>query len=336
MAEVGSNSEISRHRDFTLVKYWLIVTPFEQLTGARSLKTAILHHSSLRRVSNHHVMVNAPRSAVYQTTSFTVPDSIPVAAQWYQNHLGGATRVLLITNERENRRKAIEEGICAETIMLDLTWLICLVFTVESYVRSLGQTHLLDLLVQSANEDANMEDVEDLRPSKRKVLYSEKLLRGIYHQGKLRVNRYNPFEAYVGDDEEEDVHLVLGSADDASRAASVLQGSDGDSSSSSPRPAGRVIGIIKRNCIHKLSWHYCGSLNPMPIHAGSGGIVYALFVSKDRRIPKIRIQTRQLENLLDERIIVGVNSWDRLSRYPSGNYVRSIREIGDRDTESEV
>ena len=54
-------------------------------------------------------------------------------------------------------------------------WLICLVFTVESYVKSLGQTHLLDLLVQSANEDANMEDVEDLRPSKRKVLYSEVL-----------------------------------------------------------------------------------------------------------------------------------------------------------------
>lgn len=50
-----------------------------------------------------------------------------------------------------------------------------MVFTVESYVRSLGQTHLLDLLVQSANEDANMEEVEDLRPSKRKVLYSEVL-----------------------------------------------------------------------------------------------------------------------------------------------------------------
>lgn len=70
--------------------------------------------------------------------------------------------------------------------------------------------------------------------------------------------------------------------------------------------------------------------------AGSGGVAYALFVSKDRRIPKIRIQTRQLENLLDKRIIVAVDSWDRLSRYPSGHYVRSIGEIGDRDTESEV
>lgn len=70
--------------------------------------------------------------------------------------------------------------------------------------------------------------------------------------------------------------------------------------------------------------------------AGGGGIAHALFVSKDRRIPKIRIQTRQLGNLLDKRIIVAVDSWDRLSRYPSGHYVRTIGEIGDRDTESEV
>lgn len=70
--------------------------------------------------------------------------------------------------------------------------------------------------------------------------------------------------------------------------------------------------------------------------AGNGGVAHALFVSKDRRIPKIRIQTRQLGNLLDKRIIVAVDSWDCASRYPSGHYVRTIGEIGDRDTESEV
>lgn len=70
--------------------------------------------------------------------------------------------------------------------------------------------------------------------------------------------------------------------------------------------------------------------------AGDGGVAHALFVSKDRRIPKIRIQTRQLGNLLNKRIVVTVDSWDRLSRYPSGHYVRTIGEIGDRDAESEV
>lgn len=74
----------------------------------------------------------------------------------------------------------------------------------------------------------------------------------------------------------------------------------------------------------------------MSLPAGSGGTVHALFVSKDRRIPKIRIQTRQLGNLLDKRIIVAVDSWDRLSRYPSGHYVQTIGVIGDRETETEV
>jgi exosome complex exonuclease DIS3/RRP44 len=81
---------------------------------------------------------------------------------------------------------------------------------------------------------------------------------------------------------------------------------------------------------------YCGSLEPMPMPAGDGSVAHALFISKDRRIPKIRIKTRQLGNLLDERIVVAVDSWDCLSRYPSGHYVRTIGEIGDRDTESEV
>ncbi|KAH6797025.1 ribonuclease II family protein [Perilla frutescens var. hirtella] len=299
--------------------------------------------------------------------------AIRVAAQWYQNHLCGAVRVLLITNDRENKRKAIEGGISAETV--------------ESYVKSLGQPALLDLIVQPSAEDVTMEDAEDLRPSKRKTIYPEHkpmseitsgMHRGIYHQGKLRVNRYNPFEAYVGsesigdeiiiygrtnmnrafdgdivavellpqdswqeekslaiandeDEEDDDFHLAPSSADDAPRVKNPSHSSIGDKSAMPTRPSGRVVGIIKRN------WHsYCGSLEPMPMPAGEGGIAHALFVSKDRRFPKIRIQTRQLGNLLDKRIIVAVDSWDRLSRYPSGHYVKTIGEIGDRDTESEV
>ncbi|KAJ8428942.1 hypothetical protein Cgig2_009813 [Carnegiea gigantea] len=328
--------------------------------------------------SNEHHRDTYVKAMVGESPNDRNDRAIRVATQWYQRHLGSAVRILLITNDRENKRKAVEEGIFAETV--------------ESYVKSLGQPQLLDLVVQPASEDVVMDDVEDLRPSKKKIIYSEHkpmseitagLHRGIYHQGKLRVNRYNSFEAYVGsesigdeiiiygrtnmnrafdgdivavellpqdqwhvekalsiaaevgnylraEDEDEDVHLVPNSSDDAPRNASV-QGPNADASLNSARPSGRVVGIIKRN------WHsYCGSLEPMPLPAGIGGIAHALFVSKDRRIPKIRIQTRQLGNLLDKRIIVAVDSWDRLSRYPSGHYVRTIGEIGDRNTESEV
>ncbi|KAK1326045.1 hypothetical protein QJS10_CPA01g00238 [Acorus calamus] len=298
--------------------------------------------------------------------------AIRVATQWYQNHLGGSTQVLLITNDKENKRKATEEGLSAETV--------------ETYVKSLGHPELLDLVVLPTNGDVAMEEAEDLRPSKRQVIYAEHkpmseitsgLHRGIYHQGKLRINRYNPFEAYVGsesigdeivihgrvnmnrafdgdvvavellpqdqwqdvkslsiaedeDEEEEDVHLVPNSADDAPRNT-TSDDAGGSTGLVSCRPSGHVVGIIKRN------WHsYCGSLEPKPLPAGGGGIAHALFVSKDHRIPKIRIQTRQLGNLLDKRIIVTVHSWDRMSRYPFGHYVRTIGAVGDRDTESEV
>ncbi|EPS71662.1 hypothetical protein M569_03096, partial [Genlisea aurea] len=301
--------------------------------------------------------------------------AIRVAAKWYQDHLShsGTADIILITNDRENRNKALENKIHAETV--------------DSYVKLLGRPELFDLIVHTPSEDHLMEDVEDLRPSKRKTIYPEHkpmseitsgLHRGIYHQGKLRVNRYNPFEAYVGsesigdeivvygrtnmnrafdgdivaveilpkeewqeeksiaivneeDEEEDNVHLAPTSADDAP-VVPILSGvSAAEKSAVSTRPFGRVVGIIKRN------WHsYCGSLEPMPMPGGDGGVAHALFISKDPRFPKIRIQTRQLRNLLDKRIIVAVDSWDRLSRYPSGHYVRTIGAIGDRDTESEV
>jgi exosome complex exonuclease DIS3/RRP44 len=39
------------------------------------------------------------------------------------------------------------------------------------------------------------------------------LHRGIYHQGKLRVNRYNPFEAYVGSESIGDEIIIYGRSD---------------------------------------------------------------------------------------------------------------------------
>lgn len=324
--------------------------------------------------SNEHHRDTYVKEMVGESANDRNDRAIRFAARWYQSHLGEGTQILLITNDRENKRKAIEEGIAAETI--------------ESYVRSLQQPNLLDLVVIPTS--AVKEEIDDLRPSKRKGIYLEHkpmseitsgLLHRIYHQGKLRVNRYNPLEAYVGsesigdeiviygrvnmnrafdgdvvavellpkdqwsgvksfiavdDDEDEEneedgIHMVPSSADDAPRNTIVAKAHSRSTPIISDRPVGRVIGIIKRN------WSsYCGSLEPMPFPAGNGGAAYALFISKDRRIPKIRILTHQLGNLIDKRIIVTVDSWDCSSRYPAGHYVRTIGEIGDRDTESEV
>ena len=67
-----------------------------------------------------------------------------------------------------------------------------------------------------------------------------------------------------------------------------------------------------------------------------GSVVRALFVAADRRIPRVRIETRQAGNLMGKRIVVAIDSWAPASALPSGHYVRTIGNIGDRETESEV
>lgn len=74
------------------------------------------------------------------------------------------------------------------------------------------------------------------------------------------------------------------------------------------KPTGKVVGIIKRK------WRqYCGILQE-----GSNGL-YHLFVPADKKIPKIRIETRQSEFLKTQKIIVTIDSWPRHSRYPNVN-----------------
>jgi len=41
-----------------------------------------------------------------------------------------------------------------------------------------------------------------------------------------------------------------------------------------------------------------------------------LFVPAEKRIPKIRIETRQAATLCNQRIVVAIDSWPRNSRYP--------------------
>lgn len=71
------------------------------------------------------------------------------------------------------------------------------------------------------------------------------------------------------------------------------------------KPTGRVVGIVRRK------WRqYCGILQ-----AGIDG-VYQLFIPAEKKIPKIRIETRQGEFLKTQKLIVTIDSWPQYSRYP--------------------
>lgn len=36
----------------------------------------------------------------------------------------------------------------------------------------------------------------------------------------------------------------------------------------------------------------------------------------EKKIPKIRIETRQYDKLKDQRVIIAIDTWPRTSRYP--------------------
>jgi len=43
---------------------------------------------------------------------------------------------------------------------------------------------------------------------------------------------------------------------------------------------------------------------------------YHMFIPSERRIPKVRIETRQVNALVGKRIVVAIDFWPRNSRYP--------------------
>ena len=93
-----------------------------------------------------------------------------------------------------------------------------------------------------------------------------------------------------------------------------------------PIPTGEIVGIIKR------AWrNYCGV-----IEAPNPGSTRVLFLAAQRQIPKIRIETRQVERLIGQRLVVAIDGWSRKSRYPNGHLVKVLGNVGDKKTENEV
>ncbi|KAJ2087906.1 exosome catalytic subunit dis3 [Coemansia sp. RSA 986] len=99
-------------------------------------------------------------------------------------------------------------------------------------------------------------------------------------------------------------------------------------------PTGRVVGIVRRN------WRsYCAFLDPNFSHKGtraSNAPINISVLAMDRRIPKIKIRTRQLDVLSGQRFVVAIDSWPKESRYPLGHFVRALGDAGDKATETEV
>ncbi|XP_077301036.1 exosome complex exonuclease RRP44-like protein Dis3 [Arctopsyche grandis] len=285
--------------------------------------------------------------------------AIRVASSWYGEHISlsffikkDKIKIVLLTDDADNLKKACESGIIASTV--------------RDYVKSFKAypgledklSHHTFVLENNINESLfpphlTPQQIHD-------GIKTGKFLQGTYYasrenflegsvnveghekfilvQGREGLNRAvdgdvvaiellpedkwtNPSEIVLEDVEDdpgdilEDEEIVL-----SSKSKTKVDKAD-------LTPTGMIVGIIRRK------WRqYCGILQPSLIQGGTRH----LFVPAERKIPKVRIETRQAETLKSQRIIVAIDSWPRNSRYPLGHFVRALGKIGDKDTENEV
>ncbi|XP_007888927.1 exosome complex exonuclease RRP44 [Callorhinchus milii] len=281
--------------------------------------------------------------------------AIRKAVEWYNDHIqkslndSAELQTILITNDRKNKELAEEAGLIA--------------FTCEEYIKSLiASPELVDRLACISDLSNEIQSTKLIFPEHLPLSRIQQGLKsGKYIQGSFRANRDNYLEATVwlhGEEDENNEVLIQG-LKNLNRAvhedlvavellpkeswvapsAVILQDEgqvddEGEEEKESvvtnkkfSKATGKVVGVIKRN------WRsYCGMLSKSQIKESTKH----LFTPADRRIPRIRIETRQSSTLENQRIIVVIDGWPRNSRYPNGHFVKSLGNAGDKETETEV
>ena len=307
------------------------------------------------------------------------------AVSWYQSHIQQALKsskqlrkapaIVMLSDDRENLRKAKAEGIHACSL--------------SDYVSELDDAdRLLDMINASRQgQEARSSGAEQIYPD---YFTISKLMTGIragtLHQGIFNVSPYNYLEGSVHVPAFDKPLLILG-RENSNRAVSgdvvvievlpklqwkapstkileedilnrnenadVEEGEgeavvteqerralqeqvrkiQGKTSEGRPQPTARVVGVMKRNWRQYVG-HVDGSSGTTAKQGRRQQTVFLL--PMDKRIPKIRIRTRQADELVGKRVLVTIDSWDQDSRYPVGHFVRSLGELESKGAETEA
>ncbi|GMH41507.1 hypothetical protein BSKO_09417 [Bryopsis sp. KO-2023] len=301
--------------------------------------------------------------------------AIRVAAKWYKDKLEGKMEILLVTNDRENRRKAKEEtGLAA--------------YSMKAYAKlRTDAKELVDLVAVCCDSEEEEEmDVDggSRKAKKRRRVYedhrpmselTEGLKNGSLHQGVLRCSRHSWLCGFVESESAGQTIKILGLTNmNRAMAGDVVvveptesdNIKDSDMKEAEPEsdeesaereggvesvlevpdaaPVGESGAVVKCPLgrvvgIIKRNWRtrgYCGSIEKPKFKMNSGRNIRVAFRPKDRSLPPIWIRTGQCEQLLGKRVICVIDAWERDSRWPMGRYVRMIGDMGTRDTETEV
>lgn len=323
---------------------------------------------------------------VYRDQGETINDrndrAVRKAVQWYAQHIKHAVSdrksvrcpaVVMLSDDRENLRKATADGLSA--------------LTLEKYISGLPDADkLLDMVAASESRSQS-------RDPKAQALYPDylslsKLMTGIkagtMHQGTFNVSTYNYLEGSVYVPAFEKPLLILGRANsnravsgdlvvvevlpkdqwkapsttiveedvvnkndnaDQEEGESVITDAEkralqdqvkrthGQSTEGRAQPTARIVGIIKRN------WRqYVGHIDrdSVKLSSQTRTMQTVFLFPMDKRIPKIRMRTRQASDLLGQRLLVTIDAWDRDSRYPVGHFVRSLGDLETKGAETEA
>ncbi|KAK3945324.1 hypothetical protein QBC46DRAFT_349705 [Diplogelasinospora grovesii] len=306
------------------------------------------------------------------------------AVKWYGEHLARsaarkaqkAPAVVMLSNDRDNLRKARAEGLPACSL--------------AEYVNQLKDgERLLDMIPETQDREVTegkKKPGEHLYPeyfSMSKMMTGVK--GGVLHQGIFNVSPYNYLEGSIRVPAFPKALLILG-RENINRAVDgdlvvveVLpkdqwkepstqvieeeamtknenpdteEGSDlvsekerkalqeevkrtqAQKTEGHPIPTAKVVGVIKRN------WRqYVGHIDQSSVSQSSqqGRKQDTVFViPMDKKIPKIRLRTRQVAELVGKRILVTIDAWDRDSRHPVGHFIRSLGELETKAAETEA
>ena len=99
------------------------------------------------------------------------------------------------------------------------------------------------------------------------------------------------------------------------------------------QPTGRIVGVTKRGWRSYVCHLDRSSMSSNALVSSAPQSVFALPL--DRKIPKIRLRTRQVSSLAEQKFLVAIDSWRITSRHPEGHLVRALGKVESKDAEIE-
>lgn len=308
------------------------------------------------------------------------------AVKWYSEHLaksvkaaGGKSKsipaVVMLSDDKENLRKAKEDGIAACSL--------------KDYIKGLKDADRLLDMISAANEGRASRDAKAAENLYQEYYSLSKMMTGVkngtLHQGIFNVSPYNYLEGSIQVPAFDKSLLVLGRENmnravqgdvvvievlpeeqwkapsskiieeetlnknenaDAEDGEAVVteqerralqekvRKTQSKSIEGRPQPTAKVVGVIKRNWRQYVGHVDMSSVSDSVKQSRKQQTVFLM--PMDKRIPKIRVRTRQAGELIGKRVLVTIDSWDRDSRYPAGHFVRTLGELETKGAETEA